>query len=150
MWLRRVRAEISVFVYTLWPPEFLSSQNREETVEQIQFLAKKRGLNPKLSEKVEFSSATLKKAPAVGGVYHFYQGDQLRYVGVASNSLQGRLRQYLSKVHNQKLADLIASGEARVAWYTCPYPGWMEDYELTQYPHPDELYNMHKRGNRIK
>jgi hypothetical protein len=150
MWFRKIRTQLSLFVYTLKAAETMSLERREKTVKQIKWLAEIQGLTPRLSEICEFSAAALENVPQVGGVYHFYQGNQLRYIGVARWNLQGRLWNYQYKVHNQKLAELIASGEARIAWYTCPYPGWMEDYGLTQYPYPKELYNVHKRGNRLE
>jgi len=149
-WLKKLTTHINVFFATLTRAEHMGPDERRQTASRIRELARMQGLNPMLSEKRPFSASMCNDVPTAGGVYHFYEGDELRYIGVADSNLQRRLFRYRKGGHNTKLAELITVGTAEVAWYTCPYPGWMEDFELIEYPHPEKLFNKQKRGNRVK
>ena len=157
-WLFIAVVYVRAFVATLKYAEQMSTEERQKTVGLIKKLAELRGLDTSVYGKSQFLPEVIGKIPQSGGVYRFYDGDELKYIGASCTDLRGRLRRHLSasrdveKAPNRGLADLIASGRASVEWYICPFAGWMEDFELNEhcerYGRQPPL-NSNKRGNLV-
>ena len=149
LWLRATIA-------TLKRAEELNGEQRLRAVELITRLGQSYGWNLSLSPRRKLTREILPSVPRTRGVYRLYQGDQLTYVGVACESLHRRLRQHWNASHrdnppDRELAEFIRAGRASAEWYVTPLPGWMEDYELTQYceqhaGHPPEFNHMCRGG----
>jgi hypothetical protein len=113
-----------------------SSKRRHKTARQVTRLAELRRWDSLSSSRCECSVTTIRTAPPVPGVYRIYDGDELVYIGATTRKggLRERLKDHLKgQEPNKDLADFLASGKASVEWYACQAPGWMEDYELTEY-----------------
>jgi hypothetical protein len=143
-------AYLKAFFSTLEYARCASPERRQKTAQLIMRLAELRGWDVFASDRCEYSLATVDKAPPVAGVYHIYDGDELVYVGAVcrKGGLRERLKDHLKdKKSNSDLADFVAAGEASVEWYACQAPGWMEDYELTEYK---KQYRRLPRFNKIQ
>jgi hypothetical protein len=143
-------AYVRAFFSTLQYARYMVAERRRKIAQQVMRLAKLRGWDVLASDRNEYSLATVCKAPPVGGVYHIYDGDELAYIGAVCRrgGLRERLKDHLkNRESNRALVDFIASGEASVEWYACQAPGWMEDYELTEYR---EKHGRLPRFNKIQ
>jgi hypothetical protein len=138
-WLRAAITYVRALIATWKYPEKMSVEQRQSTAILIMRLAQLDRLDTCVSDRHEFSPGTLDKVPRMRGVYRIYEGHELKYIGASCRGIQWRLRQHYhasrdrDKAPNKGLADLIASGRASVEWYVCPFAGWMEDFELTEY-----------------
>ncbi len=118
-------------------PERLTDEQRLRAVNLITRLGESYGWNMSPSPPRKFTREILPSVPRTRGIYRFYEGEKLTYIGVSGN-LCRRLYQRWDESRgdnppNGKLAESIRSGRASVEWYITPMAGWMEDYELTEY-----------------
>jgi hypothetical protein len=143
-WLLKTIAFVRVFFAAWKYPDQMSAEQRQRAIDLIKKCAELDGLDTFVSDRYEFSSEIIEKAPRERGVYRIYEGNELKYIGASCRSIQDRLSKHyysgrnfaagnVDKARNKGLADLIASGRAIVEWYVCPFAGWVEDYELTEY-----------------
>jgi len=150
----KLLVHIQAFLLTLAPSESMSEARRELTVKRIGQLAQLRGIDNSVALRVPLTREAVRQLPKNGGVYRVYEGDELRYIGVSGRNIRRRLRRHVRRseesdwIERRELYLLISSG-ANFEYYLTPYPGWMEDHELTAYDHPEQLLNRQKRGNRV-
>jgi hypothetical protein len=143
-WLLLPITYVRVFIATLNYPEKMPAEQRQWTIELIKRLAALQRMDTSISKRYEFSPEIIDQAPRQRGVYHFFEGVELKYIGASCTGLYWRLRGHYrdslnwaagntDKVSNKGLGELIASGRASVEWYESPFPGWVEECELTEY-----------------
>jgi hypothetical protein len=132
MFVRAPIAYVTAWGFTGSRPRSMSYDERHETASAVLALAAKLGIDTSISERVSFSKEATKVVPERSGVYHFFDGNDLVYIGKAK-SLRDRLDRHRTSSHNKQLADLIRSGKAEVEWYQSPFDSWMERFELVEY-----------------
>ena len=156
-WLQIPIVWLRALAETCQYAERKTPQQRQRTVKLISRLGELYGWDTPASEPCKFAHEILSSVPDTRGVYRFYEGDEVTYIGVACSTLQERLSEQWNasgraSPPNKELAESIQSGRASVEWYVTPFPGWMEDYELTRYSeeHSGRLpaYNQ-RRGGRV-
>ena len=157
-WLQIPIVWLRALVDTCQYAERKTPQQRQRTVKMINRLGELYGWDTPASEPCKLGAEMLSSVPHTRGVYRFYEGDQVTYIGVACRSLQERLREHWNasgraSLPDKELAESIQSGRASVAWYVTPFPGWMEDYELTRYCEEHSgrppAFNNQRRGGRV-
>jgi len=76
--------------------------------------------------------ALVSDAPTSRGIYRFYSDQEIIYIGASRNLLR-RIDEHINGSDNELLREFIESGGTQIEWYSCPYPGWMERYELFEF-----------------
>ena len=113
-------------------PSELGITKRRQMARLIKKAARTAGISSRATAIELFSSKIVNSAPNDCGIYRFYKGEELVYIG-CSRGIRIRFKEHLVDCQNPKLDALIKSGSARVQWYICPFYGWMESFELTEY-----------------
>ncbi len=151
---RRFSLAIQSFILTIYPFEFMSAKMQKKTHESILRLAEVKGIDTKFSKRLAITDEHLSTIPKKGGVYFIYDNETLRYIGMSSDGLRSRLRRYLyvsnsiTDENHLRIHELIGNKVAYFDYYQCPYPGWIENYELHKHKDRFKLWNKQLVGNR--
>jgi len=157
-WFRIPVAYVRTLIATFKYPEHMSIKQRQKAIELIMKLAKLYGLDTSVSDRCHLSPESISQVAQARGVYRIYEETELQYIGASGTDIQWRLKRHyyesrnIHKARNKGLADLIASGRASLEWYVCPFAGWMEEYELTEYCQKhgrQPALNSHRRSGLI-
>jgi len=123
---------VSVWAATYSHPKWRTKKQRRLIARDIRRLSKTAGISTRKSTKRECTLTLASDAPASSGIYRFYYGEEIVYIGTSGN-IQRRIGEHIEGSHNKMLHEFLQSGYAQVDWYRCLYRSWMERYELTEF-----------------